>query len=555
MKKIILFLFVFFTSLSAQTINWTNITASYSLPDGVELYKGERASPLCKMYYFKVDMNNKNIAIKPYLSTSSTGRELLPAFLTRINGIAGINGGFFDMTTGASYAACVQPDVVQAKNIQSVTRDSKAYILTRSFFGITETREMSVDWIYHFGTKVTDIYRYDKPTQNANGAPATAPSQASGSPYYDLLVGIGGGPTLVKDGKINVTYNEEVFWGSGVGLDNGDPRTAVGFTKDNHCIMFVADGRQSTLSNGVGLTEMAQILIDLGCVEAMNLDGGGSTQMAVGAKLVNSPSESRPVATILAIVKADSVPFLPPVYYNKIIDNADPEVSVTGSDWLQSNIAGYWGKTPSIYQNSGNGDQYVKYKVPVTKSAKYDLYAWWTAAVNRAKDTPFIIKHKGGIDTVRMDQSANGVKWNHIGSYTFDPDTNNAVIISNAASAGSVVVADAIRILSFDSTSAVTSVENGKTTLPQGFLLEQNYPNPFNPSTRISYELSNASRVCLKVYDLLGREITTLINEEKPAGKYNVSFDTHSYGVSSGVYFYRMIAGNYSATKKMVVLK
>ncbi|MEZ4761958.1 MAG: phosphodiester glycosidase family protein [Calditrichia bacterium] len=75
-----------------------------------------------------------------------------------------------------------------------------------------------------------------------------------------------------------------MFFGSGVGFDNGDPRTAVGFTADNRVIMLVADGRSSTWSNGVSLPELANIMIELGCVEAMNLDGGGSSQMALAAR-------------------------------------------------------------------------------------------------------------------------------------------------------------------------------------------------------------------------------------------------------------------------------
>lgn len=554
MKKVLLLIILYTFLVYPQGITWTNITSTFSLPEGVEVFKGERASPLLKIWYLKVNMNNKNIAIKPYISTPVGNREIITNFLPRINAIAGINGGFFDMTSGASYSACVNPDIVLAKNIQAVTRNSKSYILTRSFFGIMESREMAIDWIYHFGNKTTDIYRYDQPTPNKDGTPAAAPSMTSGKSYSDLLVGIGGGPTLLKAGKVNVTYNEEVFWGSGVGLDNGDPRTAVGFTKDKYCIMITADGRQAA-SAGIGLTELGQVMLSLGCVDAMNLDGGGSTQMAVGSKLVNVPSESRPVPTILAVVKADSVPFLPPIYYNKIIDTGDPEVRITGDDWTQSTIAGFWGKTPAIYQPKGNGDKYVTFKPGIPKIAKYDIYGWWTAAVNRAKDTPFIIKHKNGTDTVRMDQSINGVKWNHIGSYYFDVDTNNSVIISNAALNGDNVIADAIKILSFDTAAAVTSIETEKEEIPTGFLLKQNYPNPFNPVTNIGFELTTGAKVSLKVYDVLGREIRTLVNEERPAGRYNFQFDSASGGLTSGVYFYRLIAGNNSSTKKMVLAK
>ena len=85
------------------------------------------------------------------------------------------------------------------------------------------------------------------------------------------------------------------------------------------------------------------------------------------------------------------------------------------------------------------------------------------------------------------------------------------------------------------------------------FSLSQNHPNPFNPSTVINYEIPKASIVRLKVYDVLGREVATLVNEEKPAGRYNVTFDASKY--SSGIYFYRITAGDFSQIKKMVLLK
>ena len=95
------------------------------------------------------------------------------------------------------------------------------------------------------------------------------------------------------------------------------------------------------------------------------------------------------------------------------------------------------------------------------------------------------------------------------------------------------------------------------------FKLEQNYPNPFNPSTRIQYQLSSSSHVSLKIYDVLGNEVATLVDEYKPSGSYEVEFNTTS-GISnlasgieyaSGVYFYQLKAGNYNATKKMLFLR
>jgi len=90
------------------------------------------------------------------------------------------------------------------------------------------------------------------------------------------------------------------------------------------------------------------------------------------------------------------------------------------------------------------------------------------------------------------------------------------------------------------------------------FTLQQNYPNPFNPRTIISYQLPVTSNVTLKVYDILGNEIATLVNEEKPAGTYEVEFTGHSdegQNLPSGIYFYQLKTGNYIETKKMLMIK
>jgi hypothetical protein len=85
------------------------------------------------------------------------------------------------------------------------------------------------------------------------------------------------------------------------------------------------------------------------------------------------------------------------------------------------------------------------------------------------------------------------------------------------------------------------------------YKLNNNYPNPFNPSTKISYSIPRKSMVTLEVYDLAGNQISTLVNEEKSAGSYEVVFEASQ--LTSGVYFYTLRTGNYTETKKMVVLR
>ena len=99
----------------------------------------------------------------------------------------------------------------------------------------------------------------------------------------------------------------------------------------------------------------------------------------------------------------------------------------------------------------------------------------------------------------------------------------------------------------------VTAVEDRNDALVERFHLEQNYPNPFNPSTTIKYHVPENSFVSVKVYDMLGKEVTSLVNEEKSVGSYEVNFDASK--LSSGFYLYTMRVGNFVETKKMIFLK
>jgi sialate O-acetylesterase len=100
--------------------------------------------------------------------------------------------------------------------------------------------------------------------------------------------------------------------------------------------------------------------------------------------------------------------------------------------------------------------------------------------------------------------------------------------------------------------STVVDVKT-ETQVPLTFALEQNYPNPFNPSTTINYQLPTTNMVSLKIYNLLGQEVETLVNERQPAGKYQVEFDASK--LASGMYIYRIQSGNYNVSKKMLLLK
>ncbi len=99
----------------------------------------------------------------------------------------------------------------------------------------------------------------------------------------------------------------------------------------------------------------------------------------------------------------------------------------------------------------------------------------------------------------------------------------------------------------------ITSVNNENELVPKQYTLSQNYPNPFNPSTNIKYSLPKASDVTIKIYDILGREVRTLVNKEQQPGNYVITFNSNK--LASGTYIYRIIAGDFVQVKKMMLLK
>lgn len=102
-------------------------------------------------------------------------------------------------------------------------------------------------------------------------------------------------------------------------------------------------------------------------------------------------------------------------------------------------------------------------------------------------------------------------------------------------------------------TDEITAVAENENSIPTTFSLDQNYPNPFNPSTKISWQSPVSGHQTLKVYDVIGNEVATLVDDFRSAGRYEVTFDAS--GLSSGIYFYKLQAGNFVETRKMILLK
>ena len=155
------------------------------------------------------------------------------------------------------------------------------------------------------------------------------------------------------------------------------------------------------------------------------------------------------------------------------------------------------------------------------------------------------------VPITNFEHSSNS---NHISISITITDTSNN-FAGNPPVKGSFFIIDDLQL-----SETATGINDQAFSLPNDFKLEQNYPNPFNPSTRIRYSIPDGQNnfVTLKVYNILGNEVATLVNGEKPAGTYEAEFnsmDSQGRSLPSGVYFYKLTAGSFSQTNKMILLK
>jgi hypothetical protein len=442
MKNYLLLLLALGCSLfaQAQQINWQDISSQHELPEGLKMFHGTiSGNSTFFAYYFEVDLNNPSIAIRPYLKPNSVQ---VNAFTAEVGAYAAINGGFF--SGSSSVSSIIYPGEVPARNLISVTRTvgaiTQTYPVIRPIFALNADRTLATEWVYHHSYNFNDIYVYEEPLQYIceDPNPLPVPLKADGLQYEDIAYGIGGGPMLIKDGEINIDYCEGVWWGSGVLLTDFRPRTAVGYTAEKKVILFV--------TNSMKIGDVAQELLDLGCVGAMNLDGGGSTAMAVGNQSIYT--QGRAVPSILAVVHSDSlnIPAVPT--FEKFFDTGDEGVYFQGS-WFNTANPGSW-ESPSRLHALGTHEDFYHFPLNLPAPGEYEVYGWWTAHSNRASNTPFIITHANGVTEVPMNQTIGGSMWNLIGTFNFNGTENESVRITAAATTNQYVVADGLRIVSYD---------------------------------------------------------------------------------------------------------
>jgi hypothetical protein len=285
---------------------WTDVSADYgTLPEYIKVYRspemleGKKAVAyisIADMASAQWDIWSINDAA---MEGSSDSFKTPSAVYSEGSWPIVINAGFFYSSGGKNYSSslAVRNSEVLAYNINYASEDWKTiYYPTRAAFLESENGKFDACWTYY--KSGGSHYMYTSPSENTwEAKPAKTPSAIypDGAEKFAAKTAIGGGPLLIDNGKFRETYVEELFNGaSGIGPDTNQPRTAIGVTNDGKMITFVCEGRQMT--DGVaGLTtaDVANVLLDLGCVEAINLDGGGSSCMLINGKQTIKVSDGR----------------------------------------------------------------------------------------------------------------------------------------------------------------------------------------------------------------------------------------------------------------------
>lgn len=296
------------TPLISLPPGW-KIAQSYmsAFPEGIQLYAfdsiyaGQKVKAFCLAY----DSRNTLFDFKPvFSSTAKTPTQ----FFSEEPGTsyACINGGFFG--GGQSYSLVMHNNLVTSSNIRSVTRTfngvNTTYYPTRAAFGFVSGGKPEVSWIYHIGSSTGMIFSYPSPSPNSvNAAPQPIPIEtfpAGGAPWT-ASTAIGGSPVLIKEGNVRITDQEELI---SINNTSPRPRSAVGYLQNGIVLLLAVEGDNPADYPGVDLEDLASMLKGLGCYEAMNLDGGGSTSMIVNSIRTVRPGDNgveRPVQSAILI--------------------------------------------------------------------------------------------------------------------------------------------------------------------------------------------------------------------------------------------------------------
>jgi hypothetical protein len=306
-------------------VRWINVDSLFQpLPKSVHVYKTTDLldGKANIAYYVSADLADKDLV---FSVDTTFQRRLTPTqfFEKNKHPLLVVNCTFFSFETNQNLNTIIKDGklVAHNKSVAGKGKDTLQFHHTlNSVIGISKKRRPDIAWVYTDSNSKHALatqfpFRSFKSggVQLSQSLLAPFVSDTTYNRYHSKLhkwkmqTAIGGGPVLVQNGNIQITNNEERKF-AGKAIEDKHPRTAIGYTADQKLIILVVQGRFTGMAEGATLTQEAFILKELGCQEAMNLDGGGSSCLLVNGKETITPSEKgqqRPVPAVFMIEKQD----------------------------------------------------------------------------------------------------------------------------------------------------------------------------------------------------------------------------------------------------------
>jgi hypothetical protein len=305
----LVFLFGLLSKGSTQ-VRWTLVDSLYQpLPDGVHVYRTD--DPVDgkpnTAFYVRASLKERSLL---FLADTTYNRRLTPAGFYEKNQqpLLVVNTSFFSFTTHQNLNLVINNGKTLAYHVHSIAGKGSDTLTWRhplgSAIGIYANRTADVSWQFTDSTAryPQAVQRSIRPfrdsllkhTATSFFAAAVTHQEQAGLPLvpspWKVQTAVGGGPVLLQDGKISIANNEELKF-AGKAINDKHPRTAMGYTANGELIVLVVEGRFPGKAEGLTLTQTAVLLQQIGCVEALNLDGGGSSCMLINGKETIRPSD------------------------------------------------------------------------------------------------------------------------------------------------------------------------------------------------------------------------------------------------------------------------
>lgn len=295
MKNLLVVLFIFcIQSYSFCQLHWKNVNDSFGiLPQGFDIFytNDSLGNKPNKAYLVKINLKQKNL---DFTVDTTLNRRLTPTQFYQKNNqpLLVVNASFFTFNTHQNVNAVVKNKKLVGYNLHNIALKGKdTFTYNHSFgsaIGIYKNRTADVGWLFtdsnhkkaYAFQQVVKSFKDSNHRLKLHQIPF---SQNNTYKKWRVKTAIGGGPVLLQHGEIAISNNEEHKF-TGKQINDLHPRTAMGYTNDNQLIILVVEGRNRGNAEGASLTQLAKIFKDLGCIEAINLDGGGSSCLLINGK-------------------------------------------------------------------------------------------------------------------------------------------------------------------------------------------------------------------------------------------------------------------------------